>query len=703
MNDTETNTNRTGAADNPPAEELLKENQRLKRKLMLAENNFARTQLVISAQNRVDTIMYSSLRKELQFFDLVLKYTTNILLLFDYDGRFAYASATFLAIADVANIGLINGKHYKEVLEPIISAENLNAIAEAVEQSVSIKATVSLDEKIDFNFKGSPNIYSIHITPMTDEDEKITGIMARFVDITEINNAMETAKRASLAKSEFLANMSHEIRTPLNAIIGMTDVGESAVDMKRMLYCFSKIRGASNHLLGVINDILDMSKIEAHKLELSPVEYDFEDMLRKTLNIISFRIDERKQNFRMNIDDAIPKSLIGDDQRLAQVVTNLIGNAVKFTQEGGSITLNARLLSEADGVCAVRIDVSDTGIGISPDQQSLLFGSFQQAESNTARKYGGTGLGLSISKSIVEMMGGKIWVESELGKGSTFSFTFKANRGAEKVSAQRVNIRWESVRMLAVDDDPDILAFFSKLTRKWGAYGDVAASGEDALALVGKNGDYHFYFIDLKMPGMDGIQLTRELKGRKPGDGCFVIMITSSDLSLIEAEAKKAGVDRFISKPLFTSAVLDIISEILGAKSPGEPDKKDEVNFAGKRILLAEDMEINREIVTALLEPTNIEIDCAENGRDAVRMFAEAPERYDMIFMDVQMPEMDGYEATRNIRTLDIPRAEDIPIVAMTANVFNEDIEHCLEAGMNGHIGKPIDVDEIIKILRAYL
>ena len=259
--------------------------------------------------------------------------------------------------------------------------------------------------------------------------------------------------------------------------------------------------------------------------------------------------------------------------------------------------------------------------------------------------------------------------------------------------------------MLAVDDDHDILSFFDKITQEWGAYSDTAESGEDALALVEKNGDYHVYFVDWKMPGMDGIQLTRALKGRETNTDSVVVMITSADFSVIEEEAKKAGVDKFLPKPLFPSAVLDIINELLGSRQEGaESEYKDhDISFAGKRILLAEDVEINCEIVLALLESTHLEIDCAENGKEAVRMFCEAPDKYNMIFMDVQMPEMDGYEATRRIRALDIPRAKEIPIMAMTANVFREDIEKCLEAGMNDHIGKPINFDEVIKILRTHL
>jgi signal transduction histidine kinase/PAS domain-containing protein/AmiR/NasT family two-component response regulator len=424
----------------------------------------------------------------------------------------------------------------------------------------------------------------------------IAGVIMRGIYNTMLNEALRKATVASKAKGEFLSNMSHEMRTPLNAIIGMTAIGKKSEDLNQKDYALDKIDNASKHLLGVINDVLDMSKIEANMLELSPVEFNFEKMLQKTVAVVNFRLDEKKQKFKSHIDPAIPPTLIGDDQRLAQVITNLLGNAIKFTGEGGDITLDARFLEEKDGVCTIQIAVSDTGIGISAEQQEKLFLSFQQAEAGTTRKFGGSGLGLAISKSIVEMMGGTIWIESEPEKGSTFTFTILAKRGAAK-------------------------------------------------------------------------------------------------------------------------------KQCLPADPSTEEESPPDINglFAGRRILLVEDVEINREIVHSLLEPTQLQIDCAENGIEAVRMFTESPQKYELIFMDVQMPEMDGYEATRHIRafesemqksSLEFPketpklqseRPKSVPIIAMSANVFREDIEKCLSAGMNSHLGKPLDFNEVLEKLRAYL
>jgi signal transduction histidine kinase len=396
--------------------------------------------------------------------------------------------------------------------------------------------------------------------------------------------ALRGAIAASLAKSNFLANMSHEIRTPMNAIIGMVAIGENAQDSERKNYSFSKIEEASKHLLGVINEILDMSKIEANKLELSPQLFNFERMLRRVVSIINFRADEKKQKFTVQIDSKIPKNLIGDDQRIAQIITNLLGNAVKFTPDGGSIGLSAALLSEENGVCVLELKVTDNGIGMTGEQQARLFSPFNQADNNISRKYGGTGLGLAISKSIVEMMGGTIGVESKPDMGSVFTFTIKVKR----------------------------------------------ADGETELSNFRINND------DDQVAPENNLQMY-------------------------------SGI------------------------------------FKGKSILVAEDVDINREVLQMMLENTLLKIDYAVNGEEAVMIFSASPYKYDLIFMDIQMPGVDGYEATRTIRKLNFPTARTIPIIAMTANVFKEDIENCLRAGMNDHIGKPIEPEVLFEKLRHYL
>jgi CheY-like chemotaxis protein len=300
------------------------------------------------------------------------------------------------------------------------------------------------------------------------------------------------------------------------------------------------------------------------------------------------------------------------------------------------------------------------------------------------------------------MMGGRIWIESELGKGASFVFTVKAKRAGEK---QKMIPDWGKVRILAVDDDPYTLEYFEEIIEGFGATCDIATSAEKALQLIVRNGVYDIYFVDWKMPGIDGIELTGTITARDMGYGKpHVVMMSVDEWSTIEAEARKAGADGFLPKPLFPSAIADIINDCLGVdRRQVEDAHHDMPSFAGRRILLAEDVEINREIVIALLEPTRLVIECAENGEEAVRMFRESPQGYDMVFMDVQMPGMDGFEATRRIRAMDAPNAKGIPIIAMTANVFKEDIEKCIESGMDGHIGKPLNLDDIINILGTYI
>ena len=541
---------------------------------------------------------------------------------------------------------------------------------------------------------------------LLDKDNNRIGYIIISNDVTEIEEARQKAEQASRAKGDFLSNMSHEIRTPMNAIIGMTSIGKTASDIDKKDYAFRKIQDASTHLLGVINDILDVSKIEAKKLSLSVAAFEFDKMLQRTVDVINFRVDKKHQKLTVHIDPTIPSTLIGDDQRIAQVITNLLSNAVKFTPEGGSIHLEVTLLLKEKDVCTLLIAVSDTGIGISKEQQERLFTSFVQAETSTSRKYGGTGLGLVISKSIVELMNGKIWLDSELGKGATFSFTVPLACGGKEERRMLLNpeLNWKNIQMLAIDADPQVLIFFREVAKQLSISCDTVSSGHEALSLIEKNGAYNLYFIDWNMPEMNGIELARIINEQYEGAPAVIMMASVTDWNTIHDSAIEAGVNKFLPKPLFMSYIADSINEYLGV--PAQAQGKQEapvINLEDHCILLAEDVEINQEIVLALLGPTNIKIDCAANGIEALEAFMADPLKYGMIFMDVQMPGMDGYTATRKIRTSGVERAQDIPIVAMTANVFREDIEKCLASGMDGHVGKPLVMEEVIRVLEKYL
>ena len=518
-----------------------------------------------------------------------------------------------------------------------------------------------------------------------------------------LEETVERAENANRAKSEFLANMSHEIRTPMNAIIGMASIARRSEDAERKEYCLEKIGEASTHLLGIINDVLDMSKIEADKFELSYTSFNFEQMLQQLVNVISFRVGEKHQRLAVNIDSRIPVTVVGDQQRLAQVITNLLSNAVKFTPEKGAIELDATLLGENEGLFTLQIAVTDTGIGITKEQMSKLFVSFVQADSSTSRKYGGTGLGLAISKSIVEMMGGNIWVESEEGRGSSFVFTIrvKAGDGPRNIPLDG-GIDWNQIRILTVSDSAEIEKYFERTSELLGLKFEIIRS-KDVLEFAANAKHFDICFVDWAIDDADAGELAGALSGKYVKR--MVAMTSVAEWEQIELEAKTAGVDKFLHKPLFVSALVECINGCVRnhAEHVQPPQEEHTPVYSGKRILLVDDVEVNREIVLGLFAPTELEIHCAENGTQAVAMFQAAPELYDLIFMDIHMPEMDGYQATRAIRDMNLPRAKEVPIVAMTANVFKEDVEKCLAVGMNGHVGKPIDLDEVMSVLEKYL
>ena len=603
----------------------------------------------------------------------------------------------FTAIPDTSEMGTLIDSIQKTKAELNIYIEDISVKLAAIANGH--EAHIGTEYSGDFNeIKTSINAISSILAEQRKHDEEYR---------EELRRAYEDANAANKAKSEFLATMSHEIRTPMNAILGMTNIALSSDSPERWGHCLNKISDASHHLLGVINDILDMSKIDANKFELAMTDFNFEKMMIRVVDIIRFRVDEKKQRLRVDIDPNMPVSIVADEQRLAQVMTNLLSNAVKFTPEEGEISIEVKLLESMHDECYMRVSVSDNGIGISPEQQKKLFSSFTQAEAGISRRFGGTGLGLAISKGIVEKMNGRIWVESEVNSGSTFAFELCAKRGTEreKRSARLAGVKWEEVRILVADDDPTICEHFQNIARRYSFQCDAAIGGRAAYEKLTSDAHYDILFVDWQMPEINGIKLTQMVRGRR--SEAVIIMMSSTEWSEIECDARTAGVNSFLGKPLFTTTVLEAIGECLGTELRMEqeanaPDE-DVPDFHRYNILLAEDIEINREIIMTVLEPTGVTITCAENGKAALDKFNANPERFDMIFMDMHMPEMDGISATLEIRAVGHPRAKTVPIVAMTANVFREDIERCLAVGMNDHIGKPIDFEVVIEKMKKYL
>lgn len=522
--------------------------------------------------------------------------------------------------------------------------------------------------------------------------------------------AREAAQAGAKAKSDFLSRMSHEIRTPMNAIIGMAKIADNTDDLQKLRYCLSTIGTSSIHLLGLINDVLDMSKIEAGKFNLDYAAFNLEKLLVKICNIIAERTEQKRQNFNVTIARDTPMQYMGDELRITQVLVNLLSNAVKFTPEDGKITLSVEEVSRTEERSVLRFSVVDTGIGMSAEQISRLFTAFEQANSSISTRFGGTGLGLAISKTIVEKMDGHIWVESEVGQGSTFMFDIHLMRNPHAEPAVIFDgIHPSDIHVLVVDEDAGNREHFRSMTEAFGVHVTVAEDGHHAVALVKEaaRNQIHFdvIFVGFDASGVDGLETVRGLSAHT-GNIPIVAVASFLEWTRVEKAALELNVSRFVSRPVFSSNILNAINEIIGqgVKAAGLHTEftSTSPDFSGLCVLLVDDIEINREIVIALLEDTGIELDSARDGRQALQKFEQTPERYDLILMDVQMPEMDGYEATRRIRAIGSDWAMAVPILAMTANAFQEDIARCIESGMNDHLAKPVDVGAMLEKIERY-
>ena len=517
----------------------------------------------------------------------------------------------------------------------------------------------------------------------------------------ELETALMHAESANSAKTTFLNNMSHDIRTPMNAIIGFTSLAASHVDNKEKVKEYlSKISTSSEHLLSLINDILDMSRIESGKVKINENPLHLPELLHDIRTIVQPNITSKQLDFLIDTVDVKNEDIIADKLRLTQILLNILSNGIKFNRTGGTISLRIRQLKSAPtGYGNYQFIIRDTGIGMKPEFQEHIFESFTREETSTVSGIQGTGLGMAITKNIVDMMGGTITVKSEEGQGSEFTVNLTFKLCGEAKSYEKIE-QLQGLKVLVADDDTDTCLSISGMLTEIGMRSEWTFSGKEAVIRAKHSmemGDeFYAYIIDWLMPDMNGIETVRRIR-RVIGDSSPIIILTAYDWSDIEEEAKEAGVTAFCEKPLFMSQLRELLTNPVPKTK--EPEKREWI-YNGKRILLVEDNELNQEIAQTILEDAGFMVETANDGVEAVKKMEQAvPGQYDLILMDIQMPVMNGYEAAKQIRSLKNRETASVPIVAMTANAFEEDREKSYEAGMNGYLAKPVSAEALINTI----
>jgi len=570
------------------------------------------------------------------------------------------------------------------------------------------------DSDIEVVREGNPRICEVHFSPLRDQRNELIGSLLTIRDVTsqratarELENAKRVAEVANRTKSEFLANMSHEIRTPMNGVLGMIDLALGTGPPPEQEECLVMARSSAEALLGIINDILDFSKIDANRLELDAVDFSVSDCLDETLRSFALAAAEKGIEITCEVRPETPALVRGDPIRLRQVITNLVGNALKFTEKG-EIHLRVANDGEADGLTRLHFTVSDTGAGIPPAKQKLIFDAFAQVDSSITRRYGGTGLGLTISSRLVQLMNGKIWVRSEPGQGSDFHFTIVVARPEKEPTPQAVtNDPLRGVLVLVVDDNSTSRRILAETLTRWGMRVTLAPGGNPALEILEsatRAGEpFRLMVTDAQMPDLDGFALARQVNRRPELGSPAVVMLMSCGRHGDTALGGEAGVATYLTKPIRRSELRDALGRVLQVSSPAvagpSASSANDAQVHSLRILLAEDNVINQRLAVKLLERRGHRVSVARNGREAVDLLERNV--YDLVLMDVQMPEMDGFETTAVIRSREEGTSRHVPILAMTANAMQGDRERCLEAGMDGYISKPITPGALFTAIEA--
>ncbi|HTC64095.1 MAG TPA: response regulator [Candidatus Saccharimonadales bacterium] len=652
---------------------------------------------------------------------LLMDSTAEAIFGIDLDGIITFANSAALRLLRYEQIDSILGKSAHHLMHHSYSDGTPYPIQECqIVHSRLQGIDVHLDSEVFWRADGTSFPVEYWAYPIRKEDE-LVGAVITFLDITErkraqaaLVEAKQAAEAASQAKSEFLANMSHEIRTPMNGIIGMTDLAlETYLTAEQREY-LNLVKSSADSLLHVINDILDFSKIEAGKLELESTDFAIRDLFRDTLKALAQRTENKPLEICERVSPKVPVNLVGDPTRLRQLVVNLVGNSIKFTEQG-SIVLNADLESAKDDEVVLHISVSDTGMGIPKEKQGIIFDSFAQADGSTTRRFGGTGLGLTISRQLVELMGGKIWVESEMGKGSTFHFTCHLMKGKESASDDdRIAAKTlPGINVLVAESNEVNREIFSEMLKNWGMNSSLANNGRAALDLLEsarKDGHpFRLAILDTEISDMDGFEIVQQMQSN-PELNCEVIMLVNLKRHFADMEQCRAlGVKHFLTKPIGQSELLDSILSAVTEKVAVEQIVKVSVSDLAKpasrqlNILLSEDNAVNQKLAIRLLEKAGHHVTLARTGREAVTAWENSGEPgFDVLLMDIQMPEMDGMEATAEIRSREKKSGKHVPILAMTAHAMRGDRERCLENGMDGYISKPIHpVDLFAEIERC--